>query len=73
MELFDANFLLASLIWGSVGIGYFIYGKRQQSFTPLIAGIVMVAVSYFVHSALLMSLICMVLILGVYFLVRSGY
>ena len=31
VNLLDANFLFASLIWGSVGAGYFIYGKRQQS------------------------------------------
>jgi len=71
--LFDANFLFASLIWGSIGAGYFIYGKRQQSWVPMVGGIVMIAVSYVVGSALLMSLICAALMAGVYVLLRQGY
>ena len=54
-------------------MGYFIYGKRQQAFAPLIAGIVMMVVSWFVGSALLMSAICVGLMVGVYLLVKSGY
>ncbi len=73
MNLLDPGYLFASLFWGSVGIAYFIYGKRQQSFVPLIGGVVMVAVSYVVGSALLMSAICVALIAGVYLLIRQGY
>jgi hypothetical protein len=73
MNLFSPSFLFASLIWGSVGAGYFIYGKKQQSFIPMIGGILMIVVSYFVGSALLMSLICILLIVAVYGLLRRGY
>jgi hypothetical protein len=71
--MFSASFLFASLLWGSVGVGYFIYGKKQQSLSPMVGGIVMIGVSYFVSSALLMSLICILVILAVYGLVRRGY
>jgi hypothetical protein len=73
MNLFDPGFLFASLVWGSVGVGYFIYGKRQQSFVPMIGGILMIAVSYFVASPWLMSLICLALMVGVYVLLKRGY
>jgi hypothetical protein len=73
MNLFDPSFLFASLIWGSVGAGYFIYGKRQQSFVPMIGGVAMVAVSYFVSSALGMSLICLAVIATVHLLLKQGY
>ena len=69
----DVNFLFASLIWGSVGVGYCIYGRRQQSIVPFIGGIAMITASYFVSSALLMSLICIGLMAGVYLLVKRGY
>jgi hypothetical protein len=69
----DANFLFASLIWGSVGIGYFIYGRKQQAVVPLIGGILMIVASYFAPSALDMSLICIVLMAAVYWLLRNGY
>ena len=54
-------------------MGYFIYGKRQQSWIPMIGGILMIVVSYFVGSALAMSLICILLIVAVHMLLRRGY
>ena len=73
MNLFDANFLFASLIWGSVGLAYFVYGKRAQSWVPMFGGALMILASYFIGSALIMSLVCLALILGVYVLLRQGY
>jgi hypothetical protein len=71
--MFNANFLFASLIWGSVGVGYFIYGKKQRSSVPMIGGIVMIAVSYLIGSALLMSLVSIGIILAIYVLWKRGY
>ena len=71
--MFSANFLFASLVWGSVGVGYFIYGKRQGAWVPMVAGVLMVAISYFVGSALLMSLLCIALVAGVYVLLKQGF
>jgi len=70
---FSTSFLFANLFWGSVGTGYFIYGKKQHSTMPLVGGVLMVAVSCLVGSALLMSLICLVLCVGVYYLAKLGY
>ena len=71
--MFSTSFLFASLVWGSVGVGYFIYGKRQGSWAPMVAGVLMVAVSYFVASVVLMSLICLATMAAVYVLLRQGY
>ncbi len=71
--MLNTSFLFASVLWGSVGLGYFIYGKRSQSFCAIGGGILMMAASYFAGSALLMSLICLGIIVGVYFLVKRGY
>jgi uncharacterized membrane protein HdeD (DUF308 family) len=71
--MFSTSFLFASLVWGSVGVGYFVYGKKQGSWAPMVAGVVMVAISYFVGSALLMSLLCLALMAGVYLLLKRGY
>jgi hypothetical protein len=67
------HFLFASLVWGSVGVGYFIYGKKQSSLVPMVGGVLMIAASYFVGSAWLMSLICAGLISAVYLLLKRGY
>jgi hypothetical protein len=56
--MFDTSTLVASLIWGSIGTGFFVYGKKQQQWVPCLGGVALVAVSYFVaDSALWMSLI----------------
>jgi len=71
--MFSASFLFASLLWGSVGFGYFIYGKKQSSWVPMVGGIVMIVASYFAGTALLMSLISIAIIFAVWFLLKEGY
>lgn len=73
VNLPDSKFLFASLLWGSIGFGYFLYGKRQQSTLPMIGGVVMVAISYLVGSWFWMSLLCLALMLTVYWLLKQGY
>jgi hypothetical protein len=73
MNSLDQNFLLASLLWGSIGVGYCIFGRRQQSLLPFIGGVLMIAASYFVGSALWMSLSCLVVVGGVYLLSKRGF
>lgn len=70
---FDSSFLFASLLWGAVGTGYFIFGKKQGAMMPLIGGVLMVAVSYVVDGWLLMSLLCIALIVAVHLLVKRGH
>ena len=64
--MLNANFHFASLIWGSVGVGYFIYGKKQQSFGAMTGGILMIGASYLIGSALVMSLVCLGIVAVVY-------
>lgn len=70
--MFNASFLFASLLWGSIGVGYFIYGKKQQCWEAMVGGILMIVVSYFIGSALLMSLVCLGIVAAVYFLIKRG-
>ena len=72
-NLFDTNFLLASLLWGSIGVGYFIYGKKQSAMMPMIGGVVICAVSYVVSSWLLMTLLCIGIIVAIHWLIKRGY
>ncbi|MBU6398878.1 MAG: hypothetical protein KGS61_01040 [Verrucomicrobia bacterium] len=71
--LSDTNYLLASLVWGGIGSGFLIYGWKQKSAVPLAGGVLLIAVSYFVTSALYMSLASLALIYGIYwFSQRAG-
>ena len=71
--MFNTHFLFASLIWGSVGLGYFIYGKKQSSWLAMVGGALMITASYFAGSALIMSLIGTGLIVTIYVLSKRGY
>jgi hypothetical protein len=57
--------LFASLIWGSIGLGFAIYGKKQRAVAPLVGGIMLMGIAYVVGSALTMSLIGVALIVGI--------
>ena len=72
MNIGSSSFLWASLIWGSVGMGFAIYGKRQKAMAPLVGGVVLVAISYFISSALLMSLVGLGLVAGIVWHQRQG-
>ncbi len=49
--------LYYGLIFGSIGAGLFIYGKKQRSPIPLGCGIALVVVPYFIsHTVLLVSI-----------------
>ena len=68
----NENFLIASVIWGAVGSGYWIYGWRQKSTLPLVGGVAMTAASFFL-SAFWMSLASISLMALVWWLSRLGY
>jgi hypothetical protein len=64
MNIGSSSFLWASLLWGSIGVGFAIYGKRQRAVGPLVGGIALVAISYLISSALVMSLVGAALVAG---------
>ena len=72
-NMFNASTLFASLLWGTLGSGIFIFGWKQKSMIPLGGGFLMVAASYFVASALLMSVASVVIIAGMYLAKKQGY
>lgn len=53
----NESLLLWGVLFGSVGLGYFIYGKRQRAVVPLLCGVALMAVPYFVPNAWLLVVI----------------
>ncbi len=64
--------LLSSLLIGTVGVGLFMYGKRQADLKFLGAGVFMAAFPYFVHSLLLMWVIAGACSAALFVANRSG-
>ena len=44
----DESKLLWGLLFGSIGIGFLIYGRRQRTLMPFLAGIGLIGFPYFV-------------------------
>jgi multisubunit Na+/H+ antiporter MnhC subunit len=42
--------LAIGILTGAIGLAYFIYGKRQARFAPLLAGLALCVYPYFVDS-----------------------
>ena len=59
--------LFWGLLFGSVGFGFFIYGKKQKAFVPLVCGLVLMVIPYFISNTILLVAIGVALIALPYF------
>ena len=48
--MFDTSYLLTSLVFSSIGLGYFIYGKKQKHKVVYYSGIGLMIYPYFITS-----------------------
>jgi hypothetical protein len=53
----DVGALFIGMIAGAIGTGYFIYGKRQQRFAPMLAGLMLGIYPFFTNNPWLLVLI----------------
>ena len=44
--------ILASVFFGSIGFGAFIYGKKQSNFKALVIGVILMVYPYFVANTI---------------------
>ena len=58
--------LVGSLLFGAIGLGAFMYGKRMVLWKPMVVGVVLMAYPYFVPQTWLIYAIGCVLCLGLY-------
>ncbi|MGE0086041.1 MAG: hypothetical protein AB7S75_16655 [Desulfococcaceae bacterium] len=54
----DAGTLFAGVLFGSIGMAYMIYGKKQQKFMTLLSGLGLCIIPYFIPNLLFLYLIC---------------
>ena len=63
-----ASTLMWTMLFSSVGLGFFIYGKRQSAISPMVCGVALMIYPYFVSSVILLVIIGLVLMALSYFL-----
>ena len=52
----NATTLFLGVIFSSIGLGYFMYGKKQKMTMPFIVGIVLMIFPYFIENTMLLSI-----------------
>jgi len=55
--------LYEGLIFGSIGLSFFIYGKKQHKIVPLLTGIALMVFPYFIVNQTLLIIVSMVLVM----------
>ena len=68
-EMGSTAVLLWGLLFGSIGFGFFLYGKKQKAVVPLITGIVLCVVPYFIANVYVLVMVG-VLLMAIPFFVR---
>jgi predicted membrane protein len=63
----DTSSLLWGLLFGSIGLGFFVYGRRQRAIVPLVCGVTLVIFPYFVSNTMLLVVLGVALIAVPYF------
>ncbi|OGQ55914.1 MAG: hypothetical protein A2W66_11800 [Deltaproteobacteria bacterium RIFCSPLOWO2_02_56_12] len=57
----DSQSLIWGLIFGSIGLGYFVYGKKQRSVVPLVCGLGLMVFPYFVSNTVVLVIVGLLL------------
>ena len=66
-EMDSTAVLLWGLLFGSIGFGFFLYGKRQKTIVPLITGMALCVVPYFIANVYVLVGVGVILIAIPYF------
>ena len=65
--MFETYNIFWGVIFGTIGLGYFVYGKKQKAIIPFISGFGLMAVPYFVSNVYILVLLCLLLLVLPYF------
>ncbi len=63
----EAATLLWGVLFGSIGLGFFVYGRKQRAIVPLVCGLALMAFPYFVSGTVWLVLIGAALMAVPYF------
>ena len=60
--------MLWSVLFGGIGIGYFMYGKKQKAIVPLCTGLALFVFPYFMSSVIMLLIVGVILVAIPYFI-----
>lgn len=66
-ELGSTAVLMWGMFFGSIGVGFFIYGRKQKAIVPLCVGVALCVFPYFIANVYALVLVGVVLMAIPYF------
>jgi len=63
----NESWLLWGLLFGSIGLGFFVYGKKQKAVVPMVCGLALMIFPYFISNTIVLVAIGAILIAVPYF------
>ncbi len=64
----STSWLIWGMIFGAIGLGFFIYGKKQKAIVPLLTGIALFVFPYVISDVYLLVLVGAVLVAVPFFI-----
>ena len=55
------------MLFGAIGFGFFLYGRKQKSVVPLITGIALSVIPYFIANVYVLVMVGVILVAIPYF------
>ena len=66
----DMTNMLWGVLFSGIGVGFFLYGKKQKKLVPLLCGLALMIYPYFVTNTVLLVLLGIALLALPYFIRR---
>ena len=63
----DTTFLMWGFLFSTIGLGFFMYGKKQKALVPLVSGLVLMIYPYLMPNSLWTVVVGVVLVAVPYF------
>jgi len=66
--MISTSTLILGIIFGAIGLGFFIYGKKQRVIIPLFCGIGLMILPYFISNIYILILSGIIIVVIPYFI-----
>ncbi|TDJ29638.1 MAG: hypothetical protein E2O59_03915 [Gammaproteobacteria bacterium] len=50
----NESWLLWGLLFGSIGLGFFVYGRKQKAAVPMVCGLALMIFPYFISNTIVL-------------------
>ncbi|PKG80694.1 hypothetical protein CXF85_21490 [Colwellia sp. 75C3] len=64
----SASIMVWSVLFGGIGMGYFVYGRKQKAIVPFCIGLLLFVFPYFMSSVAILLIVGVILVAIPYFI-----